>query len=93
MDDLHKMTHCPSCAKPLDASTHPEDDSLRPAEGDVSICAYCGEVLEFCADLSLIKAREETLVALNAVDRAFVLDVALRIKGRGPIGGHGRNKR
>lgn len=48
----HKATLCPTCAKQLDASTGFTCDR-RPAEGDLSVCAYCTSFLRYGSDLSL----------------------------------------
>ena len=52
---------CPVCAAKHDAVTAAVDstgallpDSKRPAPGDLSICFYCGALLQFAPDMSLL---------------------------------------
>lgn len=51
---------CPSCGRANDAATNANDAKARPKKGDVSICFYCGEILEFGDDLQLHKAVDMT---------------------------------
>lgn len=47
---------CPNCASKLDAATSARLDDAHPKEGDFSLCAYCGSILVFRADLTLRNA-------------------------------------
>ena len=42
---LHNESFCPICKHVLDAVTG--DGEEGPADGDFSICFYCGEILRF----------------------------------------------
>jgi len=44
---------CPSCDSEIDAATSIDGAAAVPAEGDYTLCAYCGVWLVFRADLSL----------------------------------------
>lgn len=43
---------CPKCARVLDGASG-LSDSQPPAEGDVTVCLYCGAMLTFGAELAL----------------------------------------
>lgn len=58
---------CPTCAANLSAATTMDDPTAVPSVGDVSVCLYCGEVLEFTEDMSLKKIDIETLVEADFV--------------------------
>lgn len=49
-----KMGHnnCPSCDRKLDAATSAYEDAV-PTPHDITICLYCGEMLEFSDDMDL----------------------------------------
>lgn len=87
MTTRHATTDCPTCGKPLDSSTHPEDDSKKPDVGAISICAYCGEVMRFVEGLKLVTASPKDLAKLDAEDLAFVIRTSLLIKSKGAFGG------
>lgn len=46
---LHVQSFCLKCKHPMRAATGPG----KPAPGDVSICAQCGNVAAFAEDLSI----------------------------------------
>lgn len=50
--------HCPTCDEKLDAVTSIDADGM-PERGDISLCAYCGEILEFDDNMQLIVITEE----------------------------------
>jgi len=58
---------CPYCRLPLDLATGVDTDD-RPSEGAVGICASCGEVHVFAADLSRRRptAEEQREIDANA---------------------------
>jgi len=51
---------CPCCSRDINAASSIDGDH-RPEPGDVSICGYCGAILEFNTDLSLKVASTDTL--------------------------------
>lgn len=53
---------CPHCKHLLDGFTHPTGDAT-PSAGDVSVCCYCAECIEFTdsdTGLKLVPLTEET---------------------------------
>lgn len=65
---------CPTCGAPLNAATGVDDPEERPMPGDISFCAYCGEILIF-DDLSLLVCAKETdLAQLTPEQRQIVMD-------------------
>jgi hypothetical protein len=49
-----KKSCCPTCETALDGATALQGKEI-PNVGDVSVCIYCHELLEFDKDLMLIK--------------------------------------
>ena len=49
---------CTQCRKQLDGATGFRDGA-KPKEGDLSICAYCGNQMRFNADLTLRTMTDE----------------------------------
>ena len=45
--------NCPNCNVPLDAVTDPSEQNKLPSPGDVTLCLYCDELLEFTDDMML----------------------------------------
>jgi hypothetical protein len=45
-----KKQFCPRCFSLLDGCTNVFSDSL-PADGDITVCFYCGSILQFGPDL------------------------------------------
>lgn len=69
---LDPNSTCPTCTKTLDAFTSADLDDARPKPSDVSVCAYCGELLEYQSDLTLQKLTAEKQRQLYKEDsRAF----------------------
>ena len=46
---------CPCCGFESDAATAPQNESLIPKEGDLSLCIKCGGFLQYGKDLILNK--------------------------------------
>jgi hypothetical protein len=40
-------SQCPFCGYEMDRATHPEDNSIKPSPGDLSICLKCTSILRF----------------------------------------------
>lgn len=53
MPKLNDPSACPNCGKVMDAATAVDGSGAVPQEGDVSVCLYCGEALQFGPDLDL----------------------------------------
>lgn len=66
------VSFCPMCKKKLDAATGISMNT-QPRVGDLSLCFYCGNVLKFCADLSLQVAFKEDIAKLRKEDRSRLL--------------------
>lgn len=68
-------SNCPSCSKFLDGATGTDNKSTPPKPGDLTICVYCVEVLQYGSTLELSKFNfesdpelpEETKVKLRQV--------------------------
>lgn len=58
-------TACPSCGATLDHASAVADPHARPTEGDLTLCADCGVVLIFDAQLHQRLATQEELDALT----------------------------
>ena len=57
---LDTRPHCPTCKKLLDGFTA-VDHEHKPSAGDVTICVYCNEVLQFANDMSMKLASPEVI--------------------------------
>lgn len=61
---------CPHCKKALDGFTHLFGEA-SPSDGDVSVCLYCAEIVEFTVDdngLKLVPLTEETTGELDLAE-------------------------
>jgi hypothetical protein len=47
--------YCPTCESMLDGATATDGKTTQPQPGDITICAYCTEVLEFTNNMKFIK--------------------------------------
>lgn len=64
---VHQLDHsnpCPECGESLDGVTPATDDDRPPEPGDLSVCAYCGVMLQFDADLKSQPLTAEEFVEL-----------------------------
>lgn len=61
-------SNCPWCGHIIDGATHPDDDSKMPSPGDVSACIRCAGLLEFDANLKIVKLPDATLDAMRFND-------------------------
>lgn len=63
---------CARCKKKLDAATGVEKDGHEVREGAISVCAYCGNIAIFNADMTLRaideKERAELMAEIKAAD-------------------------
>ena len=57
---LDTRANCPTCKKLLDGYTAVDHDH-KPQAGDVTICTYCNEVLQFNDDMSMKLASAEVI--------------------------------
>lgn len=73
---------CPSCGAELAAATSVADD-FTPTAGTGSVCADCGAVLMFTADLSLRLMTDEERRALNSEARQTIALFQRFVRERG----------
>jgi hypothetical protein len=78
--EVMTATDCPSCGKKLDDCTGVRDQNAMPGAGDVSICAYCAQILVFDDKLALNIATEEDITKLSESERLALLTAAQLIK-------------
>lgn len=52
---------CPTCDTILDAATSTDGYDTTPKAGDVTVCIYCNDVLEFTDDMEFIHVDIKTL--------------------------------
>jgi len=71
---------CPGCAAPLTMATAAES-KRPPADGDISLCSYCGTAGVWSEGTTALVALDET--ALDAEDRARLAAVRAMIVPRG----------
>lgn len=57
---------CPCCKKKLTGASGIQDDTSVPEPGDLSICIYCGTILEYEEGFFLHVAPDESLSRLNS---------------------------
>lgn len=55
---------CPECHADLDTATSARGD-YTPEHGDVSVCVYCGALLQFDPSLALVPLSEDELESLD----------------------------
>lgn len=65
----HTATQCPDCGKVLDAAKSADGDRA-PKPDDLSVCLYCGSILQFDAGMSLVALTPTELRRLDPEDRA-----------------------
>ena len=57
---------CPCCHAKLTGASGIQDETSVPEPGDLSICLYCGTILEYEEGFFLHVATDETLSRLNS---------------------------
>jgi C4-type Zn-finger protein len=83
--EVMTATDCPSCGKKLDDCTGVRDQNAMPGAGDVSICAYCAQILVFDDKLALNIATKEDITKLSEPEQLALVTAAQLIKA-GRIG-------
>lgn len=70
---------CPHCEEPLDGATSIEvtniEVSSMPEQGDISLCAYCGEILEFDKNMQLILVKATTWAEMDLEAQTELLSI------------------
>ena len=65
---------CHNCSAPVDSHTHLDSEEVKfPANGDFSICLYCGALSEFL-DGALIPLSDEVIESIQKDDPETWLD-------------------
>lgn len=76
---------CPQCSKILDAATSAKGDSLvTPAEGDLSVCFYCGTLLKFGWE-GMEYIEEKDLQAIHPDDRRLLEKLREQIQKKNAV--------
>jgi len=65
----HKAQPCPYCNYTLNVCTKIEDENVKPAEGDYSICFNCASFLMFDGELALITMSAEDIGDMDDENR------------------------
>ena len=90
MPKLNNSSFCPTCKHLLNGYQAVEH-TCKPTPGDVSVCCYCNEVLEFTEDLNLKVASpdsieecflEVSIAQRQAREHKAVIDMCKAIKKR-----------
>lgn len=53
---------CLSCKRDLDGWARPNGDDNKPAVGDLSICAYCGNVAKFGLGFAMVPLTDADMI-------------------------------
>lgn len=77
MDHKTEKMFCPTCLTKIDGAMNAEGGDVPPEDGDVSICIYCTEVLEY-KNNGLIKCDVDQL---DSAQQALILVIQESIKG------------
>jgi hypothetical protein len=64
---------CPNCGNELSGATSVTDRKALPNPGDLSVCMYCAELLEFRKDLTLARLSDRDVAALPEEARQALL--------------------
>lgn len=62
------MNNCRTCNAILDDQTYFDDKTLKPKEGDFSVCAYCGTISTYDSEMNLQPLPSDELIKLNEED-------------------------
>lgn len=76
----NKFAKCPTCRNILDGATCCSDNEKKhPVKGDITICVYCSEILEYEEGCFLHKIPDERFIQINFDDpNAFRMIMAAR---------------
>jgi hypothetical protein len=66
---------CPGCGKMLEVDTAVKNPEAMPQPKDLSVCLYCGVILEFDDTLHRIALSKEQIGKLEPEVRAEVLEI------------------
>lgn len=68
-----RESRCPNCGSELSGAASLSDNKALPKTGDLSICMYCAELLEFRNDLTLARLSASDVAALPEETRQALL--------------------
>ena len=68
MELNNKFVNCPTCNRTLDGATCVDNEDILPKIGDLSVCMYCGTILEYEDGLFLHAISDESLESLKITD-------------------------
>lgn len=77
---LTKECKCPSCGGKLDAASCMSRPKGKPSPGDISVCLYCGQALQFTNDLGVAVLPDKELEALHPDARNLVKKIIVGVK-------------
>jgi hypothetical protein len=77
------VDQCPQCQRVVTRHTT-ATGGPKPAEGSIAVCAYCGAILRFDAQMHLRPIAPETLAALPARERQFIAMLRQALARYGP---------
>tara|TARA_R110000868_G_scaffold217359_4_gene467442 strand:+ start:375 stop:671 length:297 start_codon:yes stop_codon:yes gene_type:complete len=60
----HQDNKCSNCGTALDAATSLQDEYSIPNEGDISVCAYCGQMGKYDSEMKITPLREDEIYKL-----------------------------
>lgn len=73
-----RMQFCPRCRAPLDAATAANPECVcAPAPGSVTVCLYCGAVLEWDEGMALVVMSQEGINSLPDETRQVLCKEAM----------------
>lgn len=86
---------CPNCGTTLDGVTGtaiggemPEPAEFIPGPGDISMCCYCGELLQFQPDMTSARLPAIEFLSLSPDERNFLRNLSEQVK-LNPLKRHG----
>lgn len=77
--NVHQSNKCPSCEKKLNAATAVFFPKVKPRDGDLSVCFYCGQLLRFDSVGILHKLEPEELKLLFDSERKELLSAKTKV--------------
>lgn len=73
-------TPCPGCGHELTAATSPDDESLQPKAGDLTVCVYCTAMLRFDKTMHLESLTQAEVEALEPEAWAMLRKIRAAIR-------------
>lgn len=73
--------YCPSCDGILDTCTSTDGEEV-PSPGDVTLCFYCGEVLQFTDDMSTQILPDVVIDSFDEEQKTYIRRLQNAIKNK-----------